>query len=100
MATRIVPPGGFVGWAQQTVAVQALLSRPKTRRRKKTATKKRVPRGGTGKRTARRRPATTTRRATPRTTPASRARLKKGSPAAKRRMAQLRAMQKRNRQKR
>lgn len=36
--TIFVPPGGFAGFAQQTVAVQALVKRPATRR--KTTRKK------------------------------------------------------------
>lgn len=79
-------PGGISAVGQQSAAVQALFSqaiRPVRRKttRKKATTKKR-------------------RKTAVRKSPAKRAakrggRLKKGSPAAKRRMAQLRRMQKR-----
>ena len=92
MPTRpIVPPGGFAGWNQQTPATQALLSRPKKKRRRKVAAKKRPTRRRSTRTTTRRKPAraSTRRKKT--------GRLKKGSPEAKRRMAQLRRMQKRKR---
>lgn len=91
MRTIFIPPGGFAGWAQQTVATQASLSRsPATRRRKKT-TRKKATRKKTTTRRRRAAPASrrrTTRRAKP-------ARLVKGSAAAKRHMAKLRKMRKR-----
>lgn len=78
-----IPPGGFAGFASQTVAVQALLRRPT---RKKRVTKKRAKKK-------------VTRRAATRRTGTRRkkrgGRLVKGSPAAKRRMAALRKMQRR-----
>lgn len=86
----VVPPGGFMGWAQQTPATQALLSRPAKKRRRRPAKKRPARRRVAKKRTARRKPSSASRsRKT--------GRLKKGSPAAKRHMAKLRAMQKRNR---
>lgn len=91
MATRkvTVPPGGFAGWNQQTPATQALLSRPTKKRRRKVARKRPTRRRVAKKRPARRKPAATrARRKKP-------ARLVKGSAAAKRHMAKLRAMQKR-----
>lgn len=78
-----IPPGGFQGFAQQTIAVQALVSKPTRRRGKKKTRKKRA-----NKKTAKRRPRTAARKS---------GRLKKGSPEAKRRMAKLRAMQKKKR---
>lgn len=86
MRKIIVPPGGFLGWNQQTVAVQALLSRPATRKRRSPARRK----------TTRRKKAPTRRRATRRTTARKKrpAYMVKGSAAAKRRMAQLRKMRK------
>lgn len=86
----IIPPGGFAGFAQQTPAVQTLLSgrasgtvtrrRRKTRRKKKTAARRRP----AAKRTRRK----TTRRAK------KPAYMVKGSAAAKRHMAKLRKMRK------
>lgn len=74
-----VPPGGFVGFAQNSVAAQTLV-RPKKkrakRRRKKVAKK------------------TTRKRTTKRKTKKKPARLVKGSAAAKRHMAKLRKMRK------
>lgn len=87
MPTRrvFVPPGGFAGFSQQTPAVQALLSGAAKPRRKKTTRKRR--------KVARKRPAAKrTRRATGRGRKP--ARLVKGSAAAKRHMAKLRAMRK------
>lgn len=76
-------PGGFMGNAQQTPAVQALLSKraPTTRRKKRTTKKKAAKKRPAKKRVARR--------------AAPKGRLVKGSAAAKRRMAQLRKMRKR-----
>lgn len=82
----MIPPGGFQGNAEQTIANQALLGRPRRPTRKRR-TRKKTTRAKTRKKR-------TTRRAAPR------GRLKKGSPAAKRRMKQLRAMQKRGRRRR
>lgn len=83
----IVPPGGFQGFAEQTIATQALLGSKagrRTRPRRKKAKKK-------SKRVARRKPASATKRKSPRR---KSGRLKKGSPEARRRMAQLRKMRK------
>lgn len=85
-----VPPGGFAGFAQQTAATQALVSRPKKKRRRKVARKRPTRRRVAKKRPARRKATATRRRR-------KTGRLKKGSPEAKRRMAQLRRMQRRNR---
>lgn len=88
MQKVLVPPGGFLGWASQSVATQALLARsnrPSTRR-KTTRRKKR-----TTKRAPARRRKTTARRKTARRTKRP-AYMVKGSAAAKRRMAQLRKM--------
>jgi hypothetical protein len=77
-------PGAFTQTGQ-TPAVKALIAqtaRGPVRRKKRPAKKRAVRRKTAKKRT---------RRAAPK------GRLKKGSPAAKRRMAQLRAMQKRKR---
>ena len=83
MATPFVPPGGFAGFAQQTPAVQAMLA--KTPRKK--ARKKKKP--ATGARSAPK------KKATPRKSTAKKGgRLKKGSPEAKRRMAQIRKLRK------
>jgi hypothetical protein len=80
--TRMLLPGAFTQTGQ-TPAVKALMAqtagRPPVRRKKRRTKKKTV------------RKKRATRRAAPK------GRLKKGSPAAKRRMAQLRAMQKRKR---
>lgn len=82
-----VPPGGFAGFSQQTPAVQALLRKKTTRKkRKKTKTTRRPGVGARGKASTNRRPAKKTR--------SPKGRLKKGSPAAKKRMAQLRKMRK------
>ena len=83
-----IPPGGFQGFSQQTLAVQAMLNKPrrtarKTTRRKRAAPvkrRKRVP-GPVGKRRA-------PRKKKP-------ARLVKGSVAARRHMAKLRRMRRR-----
>lgn len=85
MRTIFVPPGGFMGFAGQTMAAKALVTkkkRPATRRKKRVTRKKPV--------RARRRPAT--RRKVSRKKPA---RLVKGSAAAKRHMAKLRKMRRR-----
>jgi hypothetical protein len=83
----IVPPGGFAGLNQQTPATQALFSgavkKKATRKRRKVARKK-AP-------TRRRKVAKKARRA------AGAKRLVKGSAAAKRHMARLRAMRKKKR---
>lgn len=79
-AKLFVPTGGFAGFAQQTPAVQALLKK-KRAAKKRPAKKRRVTRAPAKKRPAKKRVAT-------------KGRLKKGSPAAKRRMAQLRKMRK------
>lgn len=76
-----IPPGGFLGWGNQTAAVQALLAprRRKTTRRKKATTRKKPARRRVARRkVAKKRPA----------------RLVKGSAAAKRHMAKLRKMRK------
>lgn len=78
-AKPFIPPGGFVGFGQQTPAVQALISISTPARR----TKKKK----TGKKTARKRSTSSGRR-----TKKPKGRLVKGSAAAKRRMAQLRKM--------
>mgnify|MGYP007092447868 CR=1 FL=1 len=77
-----IPPNGFAGFGQQSVATQQLVGSAmrKKPRRKKRATKKRP----TKRRTTKRR---VTRKKKP-------ARLVKGSAAAKRHMAKLRAMRK------
>ena len=91
MRKIIIPPGGFVGWGGQTPAVQALLARPGTRRKRKKKTTRRrktTARRAPTRRAPARRRKTTARRKKP-------AYMVKGSPAAKRRMAQLRKMRKR-----
>lgn len=83
-----VPPGGFAGFAQQTPAVQSLLRKKRPARKKakkKTAKRRAVGVGARGKKPV-------VRRAAPKK--AAGKRLVKGSPAAKRRMAQLRRMRK------
>ena len=82
----VVPPGGFVGFAQQTPAVQALLQ-PKRRTRRKKARRKVAK-----KRPARRAPARTTRARSTTARKKKPARMVKGSAAAKRHMAKLRRM--------
>ena len=92
MATRkmIVPPGGFMGFSQQTPAVRALLQGPTRKKRAKKKT--------TRKKTTKRRASTRTRskRVTKKKTSG---RLVKGSAAAKRRMAELRRMRGRGKRK-
>jgi hypothetical protein len=85
VANLIVPPGGFAGFAQQTPATQQLFARAgriggrrsAAKRRRKSAKKKAVRASGRKRRTS------------------TRGKLRKGSPAAKRRMAQLRKMRRR-----
>ena len=90
MPTRkpLVPPGGFAGWSQQTAATQALLQPKRRTRRKKTRRKTARKKTATRRSPARR--TSTTRRSTARKKKP--ARLVKGSAAAKRHMAKLRAM--------
>lgn len=95
-----VPPGGFQGFAQQSIATKALLSssvkparrRARTRkkpvRRKKTTTRRR-------KTPIKRRVRTPIRGRKKRLSSKRPARLVKGSAAAKRHMAKLRKMRKR-----
>ena len=79
-----IPPGGFLGWGNQTVAVQALLQPKRRTTRRKTVRKKATRKKATRRRAPARR---TTRKKKP-------ARLVKGSAAAKRHMAKLRRMRK------
>lgn len=81
-AKPFIPPGGFVGFGQQTPAVQALISISTPARRTKKKKKKK-----TGKTTARKRSTSSGRRAKK-----PKGRLVKGSAEAKRRMAQIRKM--------
>jgi len=77
-AGQFIPPNGFAGWAQQTPAVQSLFRRSNGgRKRRKTS--RQVARAAPRKK----------RRAA-----AGKARLVKGSAAAKRYMAKLRKMRK------
>jgi hypothetical protein len=89
--TIFIPPGGFAGFAQQTVAVQSALSRrAKPKRRARTTRKSPVRRKKTVARKRRAAPASRKRaRASSRP-----ARLVKGSAAAKRYMAKIRKMRK------
>lgn len=92
MLKIFIPPNGFAGHAQQTIATKALVSKPK--RRPRTAKRKRVTTsriGGPVKR--RKRPVTRKKRVVRRA--AKPARMVKGSVAAKRHMAKLRKMRKR-----
>lgn len=86
--TPFVPPGGFMGFAQQTPATHALLSRrsgtTRTTRRKKTAAKKK-----SGSRSS-----TRTRTASKKRSKKKARRLVAGTPEAKRHMKRLRGMQK------
>ena len=93
MANQFIPPGGFLGASQLSVADQTLL-RKKAPRRKKRKTSSARTAGAPSRRKVTRKKATRKKAAPKRRTTG---RLKKGSPAAKRRMAELRAMQKRNR---
>ena len=94
-----VPPGGFQGFAAQSIATRSLLQRvvnPRRRKakpgapRKRVPTRKRIPGGPV---TRKRRPAKK-RVARRRRSGAKPARLVKGSAAAKRHMAKLRRMRK------
>ena len=88
--TIFVPPGGFAGFAQQTPATQALVSRPAARKRKAPVRKKR--RKTTAKKRTRRPARRTSTKPRRRTTRKKPARMVKGSAAAKRHMAKLRRM--------
>ena len=79
----IIPPGGFIAFGSNTQATQALLRKSGTR--KKRAKKKRATRGARTKAAAPKK-----RRAAKKTG----AKFVKGSPAARRHMAKLRAMRK------
>lgn len=78
-----IPPGGFAGFAQQSVATQALVRGAQPTRRKKKRTTKKA--------------ATTKKRPAKRKTASKGGPLKKGSAEAKARMKKLRNMQKKNR---
>lgn len=83
----LVPPGGFAGFAQQTPAVKAALSRRTPRKRRATtARKKPVARKKSPVRKKRAAPARKRRAAAPKR------RLVKGSAAAKAYMAKIRKM--------
>jgi hypothetical protein len=84
----IIPPGGFAGFSQQSQATQALFSAAIG---KKTPRKKRKTSARPATRKARKKPAVRKRRRK------ASGRLKKGSPEARRRMAQLRKMRKKKR---
>lgn len=88
--TIVVPPGGFAGFAQQTAATQALFQRAGRKGGKRSAAKRR--RKATAKRAApkRRRKGAGTAKARK-----GKARLVKGSAAAKRYMASIRRKRKR-----
>lgn len=89
--TIFVPPGGFLGFAQQTVATQALVQGAgKTRRKAPTRRRRAATRKRPVKKRVRRSPPPGKKRAAPK----RRARLVKGSAAAKRHMAKLRRMRK------
>ena len=89
----LVPPGGFAGFAQQTPATQNLFTRA-GRIGGKTTQRRRRKKNGTAKR---KRSSMTPylKRARARGRVRKGARLTKGSPAAKARMAKLRGMRKR-----
>jgi len=98
--TIFVPPGGFQGFAEQTIAVKTLVSTsgksPRRKKARKTvsrpSSKRRRPRAsGPGRRRAPARKPSLRRKPT-RKKPQ---RLVKGSAAAKRHMAKLRRMRKR-----
>ena len=95
MRKIVIPPGGFLGWGQQTAATQALLAgrAPTRRKRKKVTRKKRPVRRRRAAPASRRRRAPATRRKTRRAKKP--AYMVKGSAAAKRHMAKLRRMRKR-----
>lgn len=83
--TIVVPPGGFAGFAQQTPATQAMFQRAGRKGGLRSARKRRKTKAKTKR-------AKTTRR---RTTRGKKARLVKGSAAAKRYMASIRRKRKR-----
>lgn len=85
MAGIIVPPGGFAGFAQQTPATQALFQRAGRVGGKRSAAKRKRAKRKTAKAAAPRRRRKTARKA----------RLVKGSAAAKRYMASIRRKRKR-----
>lgn len=85
MRSMIVPPGGFAGFAQQTAATQALFQKAGRVGGKRSAAKRRKKRA-TAKRAAPKRK---------RAVRAKKARLVKGSAAAKRYMASIRRKRKR-----
>ena len=87
MAEPIIPPGGFIGFGQQTMATQALLRKKRTTK-KRRAKKKPARRGARVSATRRKSPA---KKRVARKKPA---RLVKGSRAAKAHMAKLRRMRK------
>lgn len=92
MRLLFIPPGGFQGFAEQSIAVKALVSSGlKPARRKARTRKKPVRRKKTTTRRKRAAPVRR-RRATVRKKPQ---RMVKGSAAAKRHMAKLRKMRKR-----
>lgn len=84
--TIIVPPGGFAGFAQQTPAVQAMFQRAGRKGGKRSAAKRRRTKKKAAGATRKRRRASS---------PRKRARLVKGSAAAKRYMASIRRKRKR-----
>lgn len=84
MRSIVVPPGGFAGFAQQTAATQALFQRAGRKGGLRSARKRRKTKAKTKR-------AKTTRR---RTTRGKKARLVKGSAAAKRYMASIRRKRK------
>lgn len=85
MRTLIVPPGGFAGFAQQTAATQAMFQRSGRIGGKRSAAKRRR----TKKKAARAAP-----RRKRKTARGRKARLVKGSAAAKRYMASIRRKRK------
>ena len=89
---RGIPPGGFVGAAQQTPAGRALLESVATPVRRKRKPRKKTARAKTSTRRRAATARTTRKRVSKKRKPA---RLVKGSLAAKRHMAKLRRMQKR-----
>ena len=88
MPTKLfIPPGGFAGAAQQTVAAQMNMGMRKKRSKKRARRTAAATSRTTRKRTTKKRPAKRAKKKP--------ARLVKGSAAAKRHMAKLRAMKKR-----
>ena len=88
MSNLIVPPGGFAGFAQQTPATQAMFQRAGRKGGLRSAARRRKRKSKT---TAKR----ATRRASPkRKSTRRKARLVKGSAAAKRYMASIRRKRK------